>query len=164
MTEAMRSSNDVLIVRSLYTSTAAERRMLAGVDPIAKKAGKDHEAGARHLKLPGTLHGNARHHSQRHLRRAEANQALDEEAPAHHGQEGRYPRPHVMKRDDDACRLLIQKPVHEGAGVPLAAQEDEELRPGLGLQDVRETNDSEKDDGEDFNRSLHLSKYRDRDR
>jgi hypothetical protein len=41
-----------------------------------------------------------------------------------------------MKPDDDASQWQIQKPVHEGAGVPLAAQEDEELRPCLGLQDV----------------------------
>ena len=45
-----------------------------------------------------------------------------------------------MKRDDDASQGQIQKPVHERAGFPLAAQEYEELRPGLGLQDVRESN------------------------
>ena len=60
-----------------------------------------------------------------------------------------------MKPDDDASQWQIQKPVHEGAGFPLAAQEDEELRPRLGLQDVRETKDSEQNDGKDFNRSLH---------
>ena len=60
-----------------------------------------------------------------------------------------------MKPDDDACQWQIQKPVHEGAGFPLASQEDEELHPGLGLQEVRETNDSEQNDGKDFNRSLH---------
>ena len=41
------------------------RVLLASVDPIAKEAGKDHQAGARHLELPRPLHGNARHHSQR---------------------------------------------------------------------------------------------------
>src|SRR5438093_13612901 len=60
-----------------------------------------------------------------------------------------------MKPDDEASQRQIQKPVHEGAGFPLAAQEDEELNPGLGLQDVRETKDSEPNDGKDFNRSLH---------
>src|SRR5215208_4119291 len=60
-----------------------------------------------------------------------------------------------MKPDDDAAQWQIEKPVHEGAGFPLAAQEDEEFRPRLGLQDVRETKDSEQNHGKDFNRSLH---------
>lgn len=59
-----------------------------------------------------------------------------------------------MKPDDDACQWQIQKPVHEGAGFPFAAQEDEELRPRPGLQDVRKAKDSEQNDGKDFNRSL----------
>jgi hypothetical protein len=60
-----------------------------------------------------------------------------------------------MKSDDDASQWQIQKPVYEGAGFPFAAQEDEELRPALGLQDVRKTKHSEQNDGKDFNRSLH---------
>jgi hypothetical protein len=60
-----------------------------------------------------------------------------------------------VKPDDDACHRQVQKPVHEGAGFSQAAQEDEELRPGPRLQDVRETNDSEQNDGKDFDRSLH---------
>ena len=39
-----------------------------------------------------------------------------------------------MTRYDDGCQWQIQESVHEGAGFSLAAQEDEELRPGLGLQ------------------------------
>ena len=60
-----------------------------------------------------------------------------------------------MKPDDDGSQWQIQKPVHEGARFPLAAQEDKELHPGLGLQDVRETKDSEQNDGKDLNRSFH---------
>src|SRR5215208_896659 len=60
-----------------------------------------------------------------------------------------------MKHDDDAAQWQIEKPDHEGAGFPLAAQEDEELHPGLGLHDVRQTKDSEQNHGKDFNRSLH---------
>src|SRR5205814_4152217 len=82
-------------------------------------------------------------------------QALDEQAPAHQREHERDPRPDVMKRDDDASQWQIQKPVHEGAGFSLAAQEDEEFSPGPGLQDVREANDSEQNNGKDFDRSLH---------
>jgi hypothetical protein len=60
-----------------------------------------------------------------------------------------------MKRDDDGSQWQIQKPVHEGAGFPLAAQKDEELHRGLGLQDMRETKGSKQKDGKDFNRSVH---------
>src|SRR4051794_7644296 len=60
-----------------------------------------------------------------------------------------------MKHDDEACQRQVQKPVHERTGFSVAAQEDEELHPCPGLQDVRETNDSEQNDGKDFNRSLH---------
>src|SRR5437588_3853745 len=97
------------------------RRNLASIDPVAKEAGKDHEDGASHLEFPGPLHRNPRHHPQPLLRCAEANQALDEEAPAHQRQDDRYPRPYVMKPDDDASQWQIQKPVREGAGFPLAS-------------------------------------------
>jgi hypothetical protein len=60
-----------------------------------------------------------------------------------------------MKHDDQACQWQVQKPVHEGASFSMATYEDEELHPCSGLQDVRETNDSEQNDGKDFNRSLH---------
>ena len=95
--------------------------MLASVDSIAKEAGKGHEGGASHLEFPGPLDGDPRHHLQRLFRCAEANQALDEEAPAHQRQHDRYPRPYVMKPDDDGSEWQIQKPVHEGAGFALAA-------------------------------------------
>jgi hypothetical protein len=59
-----------------------------------------------------------------------------------------------MKPDDDGSQWQIQKPVHEGARLSLAAQEDKELHPRLRLQNVRETKDSEQNDGKDFNKSL----------
>lgn len=37
---------------------------LASVDPIAKEAGKDDEARASHLELPGPLYGDPRPHRQ----------------------------------------------------------------------------------------------------
>jgi len=56
-----------------------------------------------------------------------------------------------MEPDDEGSHRKIQKPVHEGAGFPLAAQEDEEFHPRPGSQDVRETKDSEQNDGNNFN-------------
>ena len=83
--------------------------------------------------------------------RKETNQALDEEAPAHERQYYRYSRPDVMKPDDDGCQWQIQKPVHECADFPLGSQEDEELGPDPGLEEVREAKHSEQNDGKDFN-------------
>jgi hypothetical protein len=60
-----------------------------------------------------------------------------------------------MKRDDEGSERQIQKPVHESPGFALPAQEDEEIHPGLRLQDVREADDTKQDDGKDFNGSLH---------
>ena len=60
-----------------------------------------------------------------------------------------------MKPDDETCQWQMQKAVHEGTSLPLASQEDEERRPGPGLQEVGEPKDSEPNDEKDFNRSLH---------
>ena len=64
--------------------------MLASVDPVAKEAGKAHEGRASHLETPGPLDGDLSHHPQRQFRCAEANQALNEEAPAHEREHERY--------------------------------------------------------------------------
>src|SRR5262245_40330897 len=129
--------------------------VLASVDSIAKHAGKRDETGSGRLELPGPLQRDSRHHPQRLFRCAEANQALDEEGPAYQCEHERYPRPYVMKPDDDPSEWQVQKPVHEGARWPLAAEEHEEIHPGLGLHDVRESDDSEENDGNNLNRSLH---------
>ena len=49
----------------------------------------------------------------------------------------------------------MHKPVYEGAGFPLTSQESEVFHPGLGLQEMRETNDAEQNDRKRFNGSLH---------
>jgi hypothetical protein len=59
--------------------------------PVAEDTGKNHENDASYLELPGPLDGDARHHPHTLLWRAEANQALDEEPPAHDRQHHRYP-------------------------------------------------------------------------
>ena len=91
---------------------------LASVDPVANEAGKAQEGGASHLETPRPLHGDLSHHPQRLFRCAEANQALDKEGPAHQREHERYPRPDVMKPDDDGSQWQVQKPVHERRRLP----------------------------------------------
>ena len=93
--------------------------MLPSVDPVAKEAGKDHQEGASHLELPGPLDGDARDYPQTLFRCAKANQALDQKAPPQRCQQDGYPRPNVMKTNDDRAKWQIQKPVHERASFPL---------------------------------------------
>jgi hypothetical protein len=95
--------------------------MLPDVNPIAKDAGEGNEQNASHLELPGPLHGDSRHHPQALFRCAKTNQALNEKASPHQCQNERYPRPYIMKPNDDGPKWQIQKPIHEGASFPLAA-------------------------------------------
>jgi len=130
-------------------------RLLANVQIVTKEARKKHKSGAGHLELPRPLHRDSSHDPQCLFRCAEANRALDEEAPTHERQHDRYSRPLVVKHDDDGSKGQIEKPVHKRAGFSFAAYKDEELNPCPGLQDVRETEDSEQNDGKDFDRPLH---------
>src|SRR4051812_36371781 len=72
--------------------------MLPGVDPVAKEARKDHQEGARQLER---LRGDPGHHSQPLFGCTKANQALDEKGPPQQCQGKRYPRPYVMKPNDE---------------------------------------------------------------
>jgi hypothetical protein len=60
-----------------------------------------------------------------------------------------------VKRNDDGSDWQVQKSVYERASVSLSAQKDEELRPGLRLEDVREAHHPEQNDGQDFDRFFH---------
>ena len=106
----------------------------AAVDSVDKDGGEGQKPGASHLDLPGSLDRHVGHRFQSEFRYAEANQALDQKAPAQQGQQNGYAGPDVVKPDDESGRAQMQKPVGEGASGSELPQANEVVDPGYGLR------------------------------